>query len=90
MAKKNCTWDGTDYNKNEANDGKYFVCIELTDKNAIGNYSKLAFTKGENNSVTPANVASFSFININWETSGTLAVHEIAITNDIQFFSNPT
>jgi hypothetical protein len=87
---RTCTWNGTDYNKNLVGDGKYFVCMELTDKNATGNYSRFAFTKGLNNSVTPQNVASFSSINILWEATGTVDVHEIAFDDNIQIFPNPT
>jgi arabinogalactan endo-1,4-beta-galactosidase len=64
--------------------------MELTDKNATGNYSKFEFTKGESISVTPQNVASFSSINILWEATGTVDAHEIAIHDNIQIFPNPT
>jgi hypothetical protein len=63
--------------------------MELTDKNATGNFSKFSFTKGENSTVTPTNVASFSSISIKWVASGTTAVQETALTNDIQIFPNP-
>jgi len=86
---RTCAWNGTDYNKNLVADGIYYVCMELTDKNATGNFSKFAFTKGENNTVTPANVASFSSLIIKWVASGTTAVQETALTNDIQIFPNP-
>ncbi len=42
---RTCSWNGTDYNKNLVADGKYFVCMELTDKNSTGNFSKFEFTK---------------------------------------------
>jgi len=87
---RTCAWDGTDYNKNQANDGKYFVCMELTDKNATGNYSKFEFIKGVSNSVIPANVASFSSVTILWEATGTVDVNEILLEDDIQIFPNPT
>ena len=86
---RTCTWNGTDYNKNLVIDGKYFVCMELTDKNATGNFSKFAFTKGASNSFTPSNVPSFSSINLLWEASGTVDVREIALDDDIQIFPNP-
>jgi len=86
---RTCAWNGTDYSKNLVADGIYYVCMELTDKNATGNFSKFAFTKGENSTVTPANVASFSSISIKWVASGTTAVQETALTNDIQIFPNP-
>jgi hypothetical protein len=83
-------WNGTDYNKNLVADGIYYVCMELTDKNATGNFSKFSFTKGENSTVTPANVPSFSSLSIKWVASGTTAVQETALTSDIQIFPNPT
>ncbi|MBK6282767.1 MAG: DUF2271 domain-containing protein [Draconibacterium sp.] len=87
---RTCSWNGTDYNKNLVADGKYFVCMELTDKNATGNFSKFEFTKGENNSVSPQNVASFSSVNIVWEATATLNNKEITSENNIQIFPNPT
>ncbi len=87
---RNCAWNGTDYNKNLVADGIYYVCMELTDKNATGNFSKFAFTKGENSTVTPANVASFSSLIVKWVATGTVAVNEIALNSDIQIFPNPT
>ena len=87
---RTCTWNGTDYNKNMVADGTYYVCMELTDKHATGNYSKFAFTKGANNLVTPSNVTGFSSVNIQWEASGTVGIHDIAIDDGIQIFPNPT
>lgn len=87
---RTCSWNGTDYNKKLVADGNYFVCMELTDKHAQGNYSKFAFTKGENNLVTPPNATGFSSVNIQWEASGTVGIHNIDIDDDIQIFPNPT
>ncbi|HSH19030.1 MAG TPA: DUF2271 domain-containing protein [Draconibacterium sp.] len=87
---RTCAWDGTDYNKNLVSDGKYFVCMELTDKNGTGNYSKFEFQKGEDNSVVPQNVPSFSSISISWEKSGTVDINEVAFADKIQIFPNPT
>jgi hypothetical protein len=87
---RTCSWNGTDYNKNLVADGKYFVCMELTDKNATGNFSKFEFTKGAGNSVSPQNVASFSSVNIAWEATATLNTKEITFENNIQIFPNPT
>ena len=87
---RTCIWNGTDYNLNPVADGKYFVCMELTDKNSTGNYSRFEFTKGVSNSVTPNNVPSFSSISLIWEATGTVDTHEIAFDNDIQIFPNPT
>ncbi|KAF0236393.1 MAG: hypothetical protein FD181_2830 [Prolixibacteraceae bacterium] len=87
---RTCTWNGTDYKKNMVADGTYYVCMELTDKHATGNYSKFAFTKGANNLVTPPNVTGFSSVNIQWEASVTVGIHDIAIDDGIQIFPNPT
>ena len=84
------TWNGTDYNKNLVPDGTYYVCFELTDKHAQGNYSRFAFTKGATNSLTPANVTGFSKISIQWTASGTTDVETVDFSNDIQIFPNPS
>ena len=87
---RTCNWNGADYNKNPVADGTYYVCMELTDKHAQGNYSKFAFTKGTNNLVTPPNVTGFSSVNIQWEASGTVGINNIAVDDNIQIFPNPT
>ena len=87
---RTCNWNGTDYNKNLVPDGTYYVCMELTDKHAQGNYSKFAFKKGINNLVTPPNVTGFSSVNIQWEASGTVGIHDTALDDNIQIFPNPT
>lgn len=84
------TWNGADYNKNLVADGTYYVCFELTDKHAQGNYSRFAFTKGTDNKVTPANVTGFSNISIQWTSSGTTNAEEVEIQDDIQIFPNPS
>jgi hypothetical protein len=67
-ATRSCTWNGTDVNGAIVPDGSYKVRMELTDKNATGNYSTFTFTKDTNpENLTPANVPSFSSISINWE-----------------------
>jgi hypothetical protein len=83
-------WNGTDYNKNPVADGTYYVCMELTDKHAQGNYSRFAFTKGANNKVTPANATGFSNISIQWSASGTTDANVVEIEDDIQIFPNPS
>lgn len=84
------TWNGTDYNKNLVPDGTYYVCFELTDKHAQGNYSRFAFTKGATNSLSPANVTGFSNISIQWNASGTTDAEIVEIQNDVQIFPNPS
>jgi hypothetical protein len=66
-AHRSASWNGTDYNKTPALDGNYYVCMELTDANATGNYSCFPFTKGPSSDMqTPGNVPSFSNISIIW------------------------
>jgi hypothetical protein len=84
------TWNGTDYNKNQVPDGTYYVCFELTDKHAQGNYSRFAFTKGAANTITPANTTGFSNLSIQWTVSGTTAVQKINNSGDFTVFPNPS
>lgn len=86
---RKCAWDGTDYNKNLVVDGKYFVCMELTDKNSTGNHTKFEFVKGADNIVAPQNSPSFSSISVSWEKSGTVKVNDIKLEDNIQIFPNP-
>ena len=61
------TWNGTDTGGNIVADGSYKLCFELTDKSSSGNYSSFNFTKGATEqTLTPANVPSFSNITIKW------------------------
>jgi hypothetical protein len=61
------TWDGSTYSDAPAGDGEYQVCMELTDKDATGNYSCFSFTKSaDEDSVTPNNAPSFSDVAITW------------------------
>jgi len=83
------TWNGTDYNKNLVADGTYFLCIELTDKHAQGNYSRFAFTKGADNKITPANATGFSNISVQWTASGTTAAEIVEFGDEITIFPNP-
>lgn len=87
---RTCAWEGSDYNKNAVPDGKYYLCMELTDKHATGNYSRFAFIKGENNAVNPVNVPSFSSISINWQKSGTVDVPGFSLKENLSVFPNPT
>jgi len=65
--KKSCTWNGTNVSGTVVADGKYVLWMELTDKNATGNFSSFTFTKGAQPiSLTPANKPSFSTITIDW------------------------
>jgi len=82
-------WNGTDYNKNLVADGTYFLCFELTDKHAQGNYSRFAFTKGADNKITPANTTGFSNITVQWTATSTTAAETVEIGDEINIFPNP-
>jgi len=61
------SWNGTDSKGITVPDGTYRLCIELTDKNATGDFSYFLFTKGGTaETQKPANVPSFSSIVIKW------------------------
>ena len=60
-------WDGKNTAGELMSDGNYRLRIELTDKNATGNYSTYSFVKGiESQSLNPSNQPSFSNVSINW------------------------
>ena len=86
---RSCLWDGTDYNKNPVEDGNYSLCMELTDKNSTGNYSKFAFEKGETNKVEPADAPSFLNISILWESTATANTPDIPINDNVVIIPNP-
>lgn len=69
-------------------DGVYKVRMELTDKNATGNFSTFTFTKGPQGvTLTPANVPSFSSISITWEPN-TISVDDNLI-DLVNIYPNP-
>ena len=86
---RNCNWDGTNHLGTLMNDGTYKLCMELTDKNATGNFSFFTFTKSSiEDSQTPANVPSFSNISFTWNPN----LNDI-IQHDVSEYSvlpNPT
>jgi len=89
-ATRNCSWDGTDIDGNLVDDGNYKVWMELTDKNATGNFSSFNFAKGtEPESLTPSNVPSFATITIDWVPLGT-DITDNNIQEDFTIFPNPT
>jgi hypothetical protein len=62
-----CSWNGTDVNGKMMNNGTYSICMELTDKDATGNFSKFSIKKDSViTTSTPANVASFSSVSLKW------------------------
>lgn len=76
------TWDGTDVDGNLVADGTYYVCMELTDKNATGSYSTFAFTKGTTvDTQTPANVPSFANNSIEWVPVAMPTLYSLTVLN---------
>ncbi|PLX07691.1 MAG: hypothetical protein C0596_09670 [Marinilabiliales bacterium] len=86
---RTCSWDGTNYQGNDVADGTYRLCMELTDKNATGNYSYFTFTKADaDDSQTPSDVPSFSDIVFSWAPSDN-AINEETLSK-ITVLPNPT
>lgn len=87
---RTCQWNGTDYSGKLMANGDYKVRMELTDKNATGNTSSYTFTKGVTAlKLTPADVASFSSVTLNWSTSVTALNSEMKQSNTIIVYPNP-
>lgn len=85
-----CNWDGTDHNRVDVHDGIYKVWMELTDKNSTGNVSSFSFTKGEvADTLTPANVPSFSSIAIHWTPVSTFIDPGTAMGDQPLVYPNP-
>ncbi len=85
-----CQWNGTDYSGKLMPDGEYKVRMELTDKNATGNFASFPFTKGPNaQKQTPVNVPSFSSVSLNWTTSVTGINPEVSVSNSFIVYPNP-
>jgi hypothetical protein len=91
-ATRTCTWDGTDFEGNPVADGPYTVWMELTDKNATGNFSTFTFTKGtEAESLSPSDVPSFASISIDWQPDPFVTgITGKATTDNFTIFPNPT
>ncbi len=89
-ATRTCSWNGTGVSGAIVADGIYKVRMELTDKNATGNFSTFTFTKGPSaENLSPANVPSFSNISVIWEPFFT-SVEENITGKDYQIYPNPT
>lgn len=87
----NCTWNGTNYERILIADGQYKLCMELTDKNATGNYASFSFSKtGESVKLTPDNVTSFSNILMEWTPKQTSTSVELMTNSDLQVYPSPT
>lgn len=87
-----CTWDGTNSTTPRViqNDGTYTVKMELTDKNATGNVGTFTFNKSAvSQTVSPANVASFSNVSISWVPTST-GVNEVKLAKLYSIYPNPT
>lgn len=63
-----CSWDAIDFNGNLVENTEFVLCLELTDKNDEGNYSRIPFTIDFANPVTNNSVTEDSFedIDIRW------------------------
>ncbi len=89
-----CSWDGTDYNKALVPDGKYYLCMELTDKNETGNYSSFEFTKNDKPvDKTPSSEESFSDITIQWVPEMKVDIERVKpLANNIKYkvYPNPS
>jgi hypothetical protein len=89
-ATRTCQWDGSDFLGNQVSDGTYYLWMELTDKNATGNFSSFAFSKGnvsENSS--PEDTPSFSSVSIAWEPTTATDVSENTKETLVSVFPNP-
>lgn len=87
---RTCTWDGTDVNGNVVPDGNYKVRMELTDKNATGNFSSFTFVKDTLvQNLAPLNVPSFSSISIVWDPVLT-GLEDHSLAENYQIYPNPS
>lgn len=87
---RNYTWDGQNTSGATVVDGTYKLRIELTDKNGTGNYTTYNFNKSsEVQTLSPANVSSFSNVTINWTPDFSDVASEI--NKDVfNVYPNPT
>lgn len=84
------SWNGKNTSGSVVPDGTYKLWIELTDKNATGRYTSISFVKGTSSqSLTPANVPSFSSMSLSW-TPDLTAISENSKQADYSVFPNPT
>lgn len=87
---RNCSWDGTDFNRMNVPDGDYKLRIELTDKNETGNVASLSFTKGPNSfKQNFSNTAGFSTVSLNWTSKDISPRQEREYSIDTVVSPNP-
>lgn len=87
-ATRSCSWNGKNHNGELMPDGTYKLRVELTDKNSTGNYSAFSFTKGVSiEELKPADVPSFSNIQIKWTPLNT-ASEEIIANKSAWIYTN--
>lgn len=87
-ATRECSWNGTDFSGSETPDGTYKLWMELTDKNATGNFVSFLFEKGpEPQTLTPEDNPSFASVEIVWTLETTNTISEKAENTII--FPNP-
>jgi len=87
---RNCTWNGTDVSRVVVPDGNYTVWIELTDDAVQGPFTSYTFAKGPNAvSLSPAALANFSGISIQWAPTAT-AIDEVQLEKLYTVYPNPT
>jgi len=84
------TWKGTNVSGAVVADGVYTVKMEMTDFSGQGSVGTFTFTKGPTaQTLTPANVTSFSNISIKWVPSVSTALEDIQMSNLFQVYPNP-
>lgn len=83
-------WNGTNYSGTVVPDGEYRLRMELTDQNATGNTASITFTKGATaQTLTPANVPSFSSISLVWTPLVTAINPNNTQSNTFVVYPNP-
>jgi hypothetical protein len=88
-AQRSSSWNGKSFLNALAPDGNYVLKMEITDYNGTGRSAAFNFTKGPNSqTLTPANVPSFSNISIVWQPMPT-GTFENSNENDIRVYPNP-
>lgn len=89
-AKRTASWDGTNSAKVLQADGTYIVKLEMTENETTGKFTSYTFTKGTAPvTLTPANVAGFSEISIQWVPTNT-ALNDITLAKQYNVYPNPT